>query len=482
MSELMDVAAERAVLAGIFNHGSNSYYDTADILSESTFTLLDNQAIYRCFRHIYGKSEEHDVKVDFALLQSAANDTGVAHYFKKKDGIDHVKALMEFRVNEKNVRKFAGKIRKLEIGRILKAQLFQAGNSLDTLTGDETVNHILGVAENVIFDFSSLINDGMDEAPKRLTDGLLDYVTYLADNPVTQIGVPTGFPLYDASIGGGLRRGAVSMIGARTKAGKSVFAINAGKFIAKSGIPVLYLDTEMMENDQRHRLVAHLSEVDINLIETGQFGQNEQTKKKVFNTISEVDTGKLALFHKNISGYGFEEILSVMRRWLIQEVGINDDGSAKECVIIYDYLKLMSAEGVGADMKEYQLLGFMMTGLHNFAVRYKVPILSFIQLNRDGITKESTDAASGSDRIVWLCSNFSIYKRKSDEEIAQDGAECGNRKMVPIITRHGKEPDGGYINMNMIGEWAKIVETSTGRSNEPIETEIDDDTEVPFGN
>ena len=44
-------------------------------------------------------------------------------------------------------------------------------------------------------------------------------------------------------------------------------------------------------------------------------------------------------------------------------------------------------------------------------------------LFRDGITKESTDTASGSDRIVWLCSNFTIYKRKSDEEIAKDGPE-----------------------------------------------------------
>ena len=113
-------------------------------------------------------------------------------------------------------------------------------------------------------------------------------------------------------------------------------------------------------------------------------------------------------------------------------------------------------------MKEYQALGFLMTGLHNFAIKYEIPILAFIQLNRDGITKESTDTASGSDRIIWLCSNFSIYKNKSDEEIAKDGPENGNRKLVPLIARHGEGlQDKDYINVNMIGKYGKLIEGKT---------------------
>lgn len=151
-----------------------------------------------------------------------------------------------------------------------------------------------------------------------------------------------------------------------------------------------------------------------------------------------------------------------MRRWLVKDVGLNDDGTAKDCVIFYDYIKLMDTAGLSQDVKEYQLLGFMMTSLHNFAVKYKVPIVAFIQLNRDGINKESTDTASGSDRIVWLCSNFTIFKKKSDEEIAEDGAEAGNRKLVPVISRHGGGlDDNDYINCNMKGWCAKIVEGKT---------------------
>jgi hypothetical protein len=143
-------------------------------------------------------------------------------------------------------------------------------------------------------------------------------------------------------------------------------------------------------------------------------------------------------------------------------VGLNDDGTAKDCVIFYDYLKLMDSAGISQDLKEYQVLGFMMTSLHNFATRYKVPVVAFVQLNRDGITKESTDTASGSDRIIWLCSNFSIFKRKTPEEISEDGPENGNRKLVPLISRHGGGlDDNDYINCHMKGWCAKITEGKT---------------------
>jgi len=130
------------------------------------------------------------------------------------------------------------------------------------------------------------------------------------------------------------------------------------------------------------------------------------------------------------------------------------------------------------DLKEYQVLGFMMTSLHNFATKYKLPIVAFVQLNRDGITKESTDTASGSDRIIWLCSNFTIFKRKSDEEIAEDGPTEGNRKLIPIISRHGGGlDDNDYINCHMKGWCAKITE---GRTKLEIANNISPNNEDEF--
>jgi len=283
----------------------------------------------------------------------------------------------------------------------------------------------------------------------------------LSENPIDQVGIPTGFDRYDFAIGGGLRKGTVSVIGARPKVGKTLFAENAGIHIAREHkIPVLNLDTEMILKDHQDRGIAMLTEVAISDIETGKFASNSYKNQKIRDTAKEVKD--IPYYHKSIGGKPFEDQISIMRRWLAKEVGINAEGKANDCVIIYDYLKIMESSELKGDMKEYQALGFLMTSLHNFAIKYEVPILAFIQLNRDGITKESTDTASGSDRIIWLCSNFSIYKSKSDEEIAKDGPENGNRKLVPVIARHGEGlKDKDYININMIGKYGKLTEGKT---------------------
>jgi hypothetical protein len=102
-------------------------------------------------------------------------------------------------------------------------------------------------------------------------------------------------------------------------------------------------------------------------------------------------------------------------------------------------------------------------------------------LNRDGVTKESTDVVSGSDRLVWLCTSFSIFKVKSSEEQAED-LENGckkayNRKLVPLIARHGGcLEDGDYINIRMDGAIAKLTEGPT--RNELNTRTIDDGFET----
>ena len=103
-------------------------------------------------------------------------------------------------------------------------------------------------------------------------------------------------------------------------------------------------------------------------------------------------------------------------------------------------------------------------------VKYDTPCLAFVQLNRDGITRETTDVVSGSDRLIWLCTSFSIFKMKSDEEMADDNIENGNRKLVPVVARHGEGlDDGDYISMKMFGKYGKIEE---GRTRNEIHQDI----------
>lgn len=482
---LSDPSAERAVLSGVCNYGEEAYLDIADIIQDSSFTIDSNSIIFKCLKTICER--EQNPKIDISLIFSVSEELGFGHILAKKDEVQHLKAIIDFPVSLENVRKFAAKIRKLEIARLLRKQLELAQDKILDVNGTESIGSILGIAEETVFNFTSLLND-TDNNPVTIGKDLDEYIHNLEHNPVDQVGIPTGFPAYDQAIGGGLRKGTVNVIGARPKTGKTLLSDNIGFHIAnKLKVPVLNMDTEMNKEDHINRVLAMMTEVEIRDIETGKFASSPDKKIKISQAVSSLK--ETNLYYKSIAGKPFEDQLAIMRRWVLKEVGLNDDGTAKECVIFYDYLKLMDSAGMSQDLKEYQVLGFMMTSLHNFATRYKVPIVAFIQLNRDGITKESTDSASGSDRIIWLCSNFSIFKRKTPEEIAEDGPDNGNRKLVPLISRHGGGlDDNDYINCHMKGWCAKITEGKTrlellnnkGGTSDGFIVDKENDQEIPF--
>lgn len=450
MSQPNDVAAERATLAGLWRYGSSIYYDICDIIGEATFTVEDNANLYSIIKDIF--TTDDTVKIDLAAIESGCKK------LKQKLPTDYLRAIASCVVNESNVRKFAAKIRKLEIARLLKQQLDGANNELSCISGDEPILQILNLAEDAVLNFTSLLNDD-SKCYLHLGKECLTYLEFIADNPVAQMGISTGFPILDAALGGGLRKGTVNVFGARAKQGKTTLAENMiAHIISQVKIPALNCDTEMGKNDHINKILGNVTSINVTDIETGKqnIKNNPKLKEKA------IKFAELPYFYRSIAGVSFEDQLAIMRRWIMNEVGLNDDGSAKDCVIFYDYLKLMTAEGLSNDMKEYQMLGFMMTALHNFTVRYQIPIVMFLQLTREGIDKETTAIASGSDRIVWLCSNFSILKRKSPDEIAEDGIQNGNTKIVVLATRHGPGlEDGDYINCHYNGGFARITEGLT---------------------
>jgi replicative DNA helicase len=482
-----DVAAERAVLAGLYSYGQDAYLDVAPMLSPMSFTDRSNQAIYKCFSHLF---EEKEVKqLDESSIFSAAKELDYSWLVEKKDEINHLNSIFNTHILLENVRSFSAKISRLEIARLLRSQMREADSSLDDISGDEPIEHILGVAEKCIFDFTSKLSNSSGTDPQRLGNGMREHIMDRLDNPTEIIGLPTPWPTYNEAIGGGCRRKAVSMIGARSGVGKSMLSDNLAKHLAELEVPVLYLDTEMSDEDHWYRMGANYADVTINELESGRCGENHAARKRVIEALDKIES--LPIDYINVSGIPFEETLAIIRRWIHKNVGFESDGKTKDCMIIYDYVKLMNGEDLKIGVQEYQVLGFMMTSLHNLAVRNDVPIFTMIQLNRDGIDKETSDVVAGSDRVMWLTTNFAIFKPKSDEELQASDPNEGTHKLVIIKHRHGPGMSrGDYINMKMEGAKARIEEGKTkvklqrereqGINPQPenVSSEIDD---IPFG-
>lgn len=454
--ELKDFAAERAVLAGFCQLGLDAALDL-DFIEPDHFTHEVNQAIFKCVK----KNLTESSVIDLSGLLSAANNLGFGNLVENKDEVEFLRSLFNFPIHKDNLVVHAGKLAKLKLGRDMMQTLNVCQSQIKSITGDEDIQDIISLVETPVLEATSSVYESGGTKPETLGDEVLDYVEHLAENKVEMIGISTGFPRYDKAIGGGLRRKCVDLVAARPKVGKSMFGDAVALHVAKNlNIPVLVLDTEMSKEDHYNRILANLSDVDMNEISTGKFADNDSIRERV--TQAAEDLQDIPYHYISIAGQPFENILGIMRKWIHQEVGFDEDGRTNDCLVVYDYLKLMNSASINNSMQEFQVLGFQITQLHNFMVKHDCACLSFVQLNRDGITKESTDVVSGSDRLIWLCTSFTIFKLKSDEEMADDGHEEGNRKLVPVVARHGGGlDDGNYINLSMIGEKGRLVENKT---------------------
>lgn len=452
--QLTDIGAERAVLSGLFNYGVQAYVEISDFITHQTFGHLNNQILYKCIE----KAIQNEAEIDLPSILSAAKQLGFYESVNTKQELEYINSLMKFPIKKENILHFAGQIKKFEFARKIKSLNNKISSDIDAIAGDESIDDILKIVEEPIMEF--LRQDTVSEKPEKIGEGVEEYYQFLIENKCDQIGVSSGFPRYDAAIGGGLRRKCVDLVSARPKVGKSVFADNVALNVASKGIPVLMLDTEMSKEDHLNRLIANLSEIPINEIATGRFSVEEEKTMTVKAAVQKIKN--IPYTYATVAGAPFETVLNTIKRWILQDVGQDENGRTNECLVIYDYLKLMSSSSITNNIQEYQALGFQITALHNLAVKYDFPCLSFVQLNRDGITKESTDAVSGSDRLIWLCTSFSILKEKSPEELAEDGPNTGNRKLVPIVSRHGPGmQDGNYINMKMHKDKSILEELRT---------------------
>lgn len=449
------------MLAGVIRNGVETYLDVCDLVTPRTFTEPLFEVVWSCVSHLYSQQEEV-AQIDWPTLVGAASSLGVKKELEASGVRQRLRGIIAEPVKPESARRHAAKIRKLEIARLLESQVRAAGKQLGLVTGDETLTKIISLAEEPIFDLTSCLTDDGAGGAKRMGDGAVEYMQYLMENPRDMVGISTGMESFDKSLGGGLRPNSFDIIAARPKTGKTQVVDNVGIHISgKEGIPAFNIDTEMTQEEHLHRIIANLSGVPCHDIETGKVVFNKIGKKQVLDAAERLST--MPYWYECIIGKQFEEMLASLRRWVVREVGLDERGKAKPCVIIYDYLKMLDQNFSSSGLQEHQALGYITTALKNFMGRYGVACLSFAQLNREGIDREDTDAIAGSDRIIHYCTSFTIYKKKTDEERTEAmDLQKYTHKLVPIIGRHGKGlQDGDYINILADYDHGRIIEGPT---------------------
>jgi replicative DNA helicase len=436
-----DLVAERALLSLLCNN-SRMVFDAIEYITGDDFSSETNIII---FKAICSAIEESPDKIDKFLIRNIAiNDLSCASYDTLTDNGKYVEALFEQKVSEKNFERFVARIKDLSIKRKLVSALIEIREDISNAEANKTTaTNLLVGAEDKITSIVNSINQANEIT--FLSDNFIELINETADNPKENIGLSSGFPRFDRAIGGGFRRASITLVGARRKNFKSGFVINIGRNIALEGVnngktlPVLILDTELQKEYQRFRFGASASRIPINFLETGKWRSNRAFVEAAESASTRMEGAPIC--HVYTGGYPIEKITSTIKYWLNKHVGRGADGRYKDCLVVYDYIKIMDRDAIRKNEAEWQVLGYHMTALQDLMVKCDIPMLCMAQLNKE-------EDFAGADRMTWFASNICKLGWKSPEEIQNDGAEAGNMRIGVSCTRFGPGlDDGDFINL-----------------------------------
>lgn len=203
----------------------------------------------------------------------------------------------------------------------------------------------------------------------------------------------------------------------------------------------LILDTEMQTIDMKYRIASAVTGIPMWWLETGNWKKNKALCQKFESKKQELRMALGHVQHMTVAGRKVEEITSLIQRWYLGEVG-----RGNPAVVIYDYIKLTGEED--GNKQEYQLIGDKVDKLKQCFLRLNIPLLTACQLNRtaEGGNDDSS-AIAQSDRLQWFASQVGIFRRKTMEEIADDGKEFGTHKYIELACRYQGKDAHGHSNL-----------------------------------
>jgi len=400
---------ERTVLSYCFK-SVDYFYELTSKLTERDFLSPEHQLLYAMFS---GFINEGVTTLDMSMVINQAQSNGIMDLL---GGVGYVQSIGNIQAAHENFKVYVNNVLEASTKFQTHLALTQHINTIEAnaqsgLSGAELISKV----EANMLDMSSI--SLLNEDPIQFGDGLATYLEERRNKKILMTGLSTGYPILDRQIDG-LIPGTLMVVAARKKMGKSAFLTNVALFNAfKSGVPTLYIDTELTYMEWQTRALSILSGVKEREIKHG--GYSDEQMRKLEWAAKVISKGKV--YHKYMPGYSVDKVVSLCKKYKLKE----DIG-----LIVFDYLKEPELSSTDGTRREHQLLGDITTKLKDLAGILNLPVLSAVQLNRQNDIADS-------DRIARFGDIITIWGVRTDEEKEKAGPEGGSYKLHIKDTRRG---------------------------------------------
>lgn len=266
-----------------------------------------------------------------------------------------------------------------------------------------------------------------------------DLIASLAEKPEM---VPT--PWRDVNdLIGGLRPGAVYVVGARPATGKTALGLNLAVSVARTGAAAAFVSLEMSEPELQKRLISQLGLVRLerlvnNALEDDDWARVRDAREQIMGLPLAVADSAAATV-ASIRGH----VRSVSRR---QKVG---------CLVV-DYVQLL--QGSDPSKSRQQVVGEFSRAMKLIAKEFHIPVIVLSQLNRKSEERmdkrpsiadlrESGDLEQDADVVLLL------WRDDRDEE------KQGEVGVIVAKNRHGTTGD---VSLAWRGHYQRMDDLAHG--------------------
>lgn len=411
---LSSLDAEKAVLgAFLLDSESRLFYEAAAAgLLQEDFYLSSNRILYGAIADLVEAEVPVDMITLVNYLQSQRNLEpigDVAYISSLTDGvpdrpsIGHYVAILK----DRSLRRSS-----VQIGKRLVEQAMDPTDSVrDSLAGaHEDVLRLQGDAQEKTLTPLAEITGTVLSNIERM----------MSFHPDQTIGVPFGIPELDESTTG-MRYGQLIVVGAFPAAGKTSFAMDVARKVAKRGSPVGVFSREMLKEEVVERMLSQESDVSYLKIRKpahmsiSDFRLLQRTKDAMSGWPLHIDDSATHI------GQMIPRAHLLIRKHKVK-------------LLVFDYIQIIDAPGE----KEYERVSYVADALMALGKATKVPILALSQLTRPegrksdvnirptmGMLRSSGKIEQNSHLALLL---YTPVDKQTGEHTGEDEIICGKQR------------------------------------------------------
>lgn len=218
--------------------------------------------------------------------------------------------------------------------------------------------------------------------------------------------LPTGFKKLDEVLNGGLRKGNLTVLGARPAVGKTSWGQQVILNIAKQRKVCLFASLEVSEIQVYDKFVSINKSIPAWKITRNLLNQTEKKDYAISQQeLKEIDD----FIYIKESLQSIRLIESMVKKHLVKR---------KLDLLVVDYIQIVKRENhnKSINISEATAIKEVVMGLKDIAIKYNIAVLGLAQVNREGADEPTMNDLKGSGGIEEVADSIIILHRQADDE------------------------------------------------------------------